>query len=82
MLFFLSKLKACLLIRTNPGKQSFVASRLSEIDGVKLAFPTLGRMDVVANICISDLRALDDLVLKLTKIDGYARCETLIGMEL
>jgi DNA-binding Lrp family transcriptional regulator len=75
-------MKACLLIRTKLGKQEYVAEKLSEIDGVKLAFPTLGRVDTVANVEVQDLKALDVLVFKLTKIDGYARCETLIGMEV
>lgn len=75
-------MKACLLIRAKPGEKEYLAERLSEIAGVKLTFPTLGRMDVVANVEASDLKALDDLVLKITKIDGYARCETLIGMEV
>jgi len=80
--FSLIRMKACLLIRAEPGKKEHLAERLSEITGVKLAFPTLGRMDVVANVEVKGLKALDDLVLKITKIDGYARCVTLIGMEI
>jgi hypothetical protein len=75
-------MKACLLIKTNPGKHNFVAESVSRIDGVKLAFPVLGRTDVVANVEMTNLNKLTEIVLNVLIVDGVSACETLIGLEV
>lgn len=75
-------MKACLLIRTKPGKHNDVAESVSGLEGVKLSFPVLGRTDVVANVEVADLRELTGLTLKLREVDGLAASETLIGLEV
>ncbi len=76
------EMKACLLIRTKPGKHNAVADAVAKVEGVKLAFPVLGRTDVAVNIEVADLKALTDLMLKMREIDGIAATETLVGLEV
>lgn len=75
-------MKACLLIRSDPGKHNEVAEAVAGMEGVKLAFPVLGRTDVAANVEVADLKALTDLMLKLREVEGVAASETLIGLEV
>lgn len=75
-------MKACLLIKTEPGKHNEVARAVAGMEGVKLAFPVLGRTDVVANVEVSDLKALSRLLLKLRDVKGVAASETLMGLEV
>jgi hypothetical protein len=76
------EMKACLLIRTGPGKHNDVAESVAGMEGVKLAFPVLGRADGAANVEVGDLKALTELVLKLMGVEGVAASETLIGLEV
>jgi uncharacterized protein with GYD domain len=73
-------MKACLLIRTDPGKHNDVAKSIARMEGVKLAFPVLGRTDVAADVEVADSKGLTELVLKLREIDGVAASETLVGV--
>ena len=75
-------MKACLLIRTKPGKHNKVAATITGMKGVKLAFPVLGRTDVVANVETANLKALTNFILKLREVDGIAASETLVGVEV
>ena len=75
-------MKACLLIKTKPGIHNTVANALNEIEGILYVFPVLGRTDVVANVKISDLTILTELVLKVLIVDGVDACETLVGLEV
>lgn len=75
-------MRACLLIRTEPRRHNEVARAVGEVKGVKLAFPVLGRTDVVANVEVADLKELTRLVLSLREIPGVAATETLIGLEV
>jgi uncharacterized protein with GYD domain len=75
-------MKACLLIRTKPGRHNDLAMAFTEMTGVKLAFPVLGRTDIVANVEVDDLEALTGLVLILRDVEGIAATETLIGFEV
>jgi hypothetical protein len=74
-------MKACLLVKTQPGKHNFVTEAMMKIEGIKLVFPVLGRTDVVANAKIPNLKSLTELVLNVLIIKGVTSCETLIGLE-
>jgi hypothetical protein len=74
-------MKACLLIRTQPGKHNEITEAVQSIEGVKLAFPVLGRTDVAASVEMLDLKKLTEIILRILVIDGVAACETLIGLE-
>jgi uncharacterized protein with GYD domain len=78
----LVEMKACLLIRTEPGKHNNMAKAVAGMKGVKLAFLVMGRTDVAANVEVADLKALTELMLKLREVEGIAASETLVGLEV
>ena len=58
-------MKACILMRVNPGKHNEVTAQVRKLEGVKSAFPTLGRQDVVGDLEYESIR---DLSLSLIHI--------------
>jgi len=74
-------MRACILIKAQAGKFRSVLGEISKMAGVKTAFPTMGRTDVIAIVDIADLKALSTLALKIGEIDGVAASETLVGLE-
>jgi uncharacterized protein with GYD domain len=74
-------LSACVLIRTTHGRFEDVVEFLSQLEGVKLIFPTLGRYDVVVDLEASDLEALDAAVLRMGKFAGVVFTETLVEIK-
>jgi len=75
-------MKACLLIRTEPGKHNDVAEAVAGMEGVKLAFPVLGRTDVAANVEVADIETLTEIILKLREVEGLAASEALVEVEV
>ena len=74
-------LSACVLIRTVHGRFEDVVEFLSRLDGVKKIFPTLGRYDVVVDLEVSDINALDATVLRMGKFAGVVFTETLVEIQ-
>jgi uncharacterized protein with GYD domain len=74
-------LSACVLIRTVHGRFEDVVEFLSRLDGVKRIFPTLGRYDVVVDLEVSDINALDATVLRMGKFAGVVFTETLAEIQ-
>jgi len=74
-------LYACVLIRTTHGRFEDVVQFLSQLEGVKRIFPTLGRYDVVVDLEASDLEALDAAVLRMGKFAGVVFTETLLEIK-
>ena len=74
-------LSACVLIRTVHGRFEDVVEFLSRLDGVKKIFPTLGRYDVVVDLEVSDVNALDVTVLRMGKFAGVVFTETLVEIQ-
>jgi uncharacterized protein with GYD domain len=74
-------LSACVLIRTTHGRFEDVVEFLSQIEGVKRIFPTLGRYDVVVDLEATDPKALDATVLKMGKFAGVVFTETLVEIK-
>jgi uncharacterized protein with GYD domain len=74
-------LSACVLIRTTHGRFEDVVEFLSQIEGVRRIFPTLGRYDVVIDLEASNLQALDAAVLKMGKFAGVVFTETLVEIK-
>jgi uncharacterized protein with GYD domain len=54
---------------------------LNRLDGVKKIFPTLGRYDVVVDLEVSDINALDATVLRMGKFAGVVFTETLVEIQ-
>lgn len=75
-------MKACILIKTRLGRHNSVAKRVSKLGGVSLAFPVLGRTDVVANVSVKDLKELGSLAFEIGGLRGVLATETLIALEV
>jgi uncharacterized protein with GYD domain len=73
-------MKACVLIKTEPGTHIAIAKIVAQIKGVKTAFAVLGRTDVVANVDADELADVSRLVFLIGDLDGVTETETLIGM--
>jgi uncharacterized protein with GYD domain len=54
---------------------------LGRLDGVKKIFPTLGRYDVVVDLEVSNINALDATVLRMGKFAGVVFTETLVEIQ-
>ena len=74
-------MKACILIKTDPGKHKAVARSINKIEGVRMAFSVLGRTDVVASVEVTTLKKLSVLALKVGEAQNVTATETLVGLE-
>lgn len=75
-------MKACILVKTGPGKHEEVYSKIGGMAGVKMAFPTFGRADVVVDSEVKDFTELATLLSDISRIEGVLATETLIGLEV
>ena len=74
-------LSACVLIRTVRGKFEDAVKSIRQLKPVKRVFPTLGRYDAVVDLEASDLKELNDTVLRLGCIAGVVFTETLVEIQ-
>ncbi len=74
--------KACILLKVRPGRERAVAEQASKVMGVRFAFVTLGRFDVVAAAETRDHAGLEKLVDDLNRIDAVVASETLPAVEV
>jgi len=72
---------ACVLIGCKAGKYSKVVNELKKLKDVKKALGVHGRWDVVAEVMVTDLKALGDVALKINGLEGVTASETLIAFE-
>jgi uncharacterized protein with GYD domain len=75
-------MKACVLIKVIPGKHNEVVSAMGKLGGIKIAFSTLGRQDVVAHIEAADTRQLALLASQIQALPQVRGTETLVGVEV
>lgn len=75
-------MKACVLIRTRPGRHQQVAEKIASLQGVKEAFPVMGTADVVVRVEVKDLKAMTDLGTKIGNLQDVVTTETLIAAEV
>jgi uncharacterized protein with GYD domain len=73
--------KAVVLIRTQLGKHGETARAVARLNGVKLAFPVMGRADVVASVESPSIGRLNELVLRIAATKGVVLTETLVSGE-
>ena len=70
-------MEAIVYIRTEPGKALKLLEDVKKVKGVKVAFATAGRFDIVARIEATDLKALGETVVgKIQGISGIRYTET------
>lgn len=74
-------MKACVLIRTRPGRHRLVAEKIATLQGVKEAFSVMGTADVVVRVEVKDLKAMTDLGTKIGNLQDVVATETLIAAE-
>jgi len=74
-------LSGCVLIRTERGRFEDVVLLVSQLKGVKRAFPVLGRYDVVIDLEASNYEELGSTVLRMGKISGVVFTETLLEIQ-
>lgn len=74
--------KACVLLKVRPGREGAVAQQAAKVAGVRFAFVTLGRFDVVASAETRDYAALQKVVEDLNGIDSVVASETLPSLEV
>ena len=72
---------AYILLKTVIAKEHEVAQRLQEIEGVVEVKVVFGEYDVVAKAQVEDVRALDEIVTKMRRINGVAMTSTLIAPD-
>jgi len=70
-------MQAIVHIRTDPGKALKILDTVKKIEGVKVAFATTGRFDIIARVEAADLRAIGEAVVsKIQAIAGVRSTET------
>jgi DNA-binding Lrp family transcriptional regulator len=70
-------MQAIVYIRTDPGKALGILDAVKRIGGVKVAFATTGRFDIIARVEAADLKAIGDTVVgKIQAIAGVRSSET------
>ena len=75
-------MKACILVKTKPGKYDGIAESILELAGVEDAFVVMGRTDIAVRAEVDDLMALSILALNIGSIEGVSATETLLALEV
>jgi DNA-binding Lrp family transcriptional regulator len=71
-----------ILVHCLAGKFAEVLPDITAIKGVKDAFGTLGRWDIVVKVEVSDLQAMDQLTIEIKSIKGVRDVETLMAKTI
>lgn len=74
-------MKACVLIKTRPGRHQRVAEKIATLPGVRETFWVIGTADVVARIEVRDLKAMTVLGTKIGNLQDVITTETLVAAE-
>ena len=70
-------MEALVFVRVAAGKSLDAAEAIKKIEGVKEAYATTGRFDVVARVEAADLRAVGETVVKkIQAVEGVRSTET------
>jgi DNA-binding Lrp family transcriptional regulator len=72
---------AYILLKTVIAKEHEVAQKLQEIEEIVEVRVVFGEYDVVAKAQVEDVRALNEMVTKIRRIDGVAATSTLIAPD-
>ena len=70
---------AYILLRTVIAREHEVAQAIRDIQGVTEVKIVFGEYDIVVKAEVEDVRALDQIVTAIRKIDGVATTSTLIA---
>jgi DNA-binding Lrp family transcriptional regulator len=70
-------LNACIVLKVVPVKAYVILSAIKEIDGVRKAYFTYGRFDIVVFVEVTDYKELRAVTTKINGIEGIRSTETL-----
>jgi DNA-binding Lrp family transcriptional regulator len=74
---------AVVLINVARGQVDSVGEQLAALPGISAVFSVAGRVDLVANVRVSNNEDLADVVSRwIAKIDGVTATETLIAFRI
>jgi DNA-binding Lrp family transcriptional regulator len=71
-------LDICVLLKVVPTKADSVLKEINEIAGVRKAYFTYGRFDIVAFLEVEDYKSVRKLTGKINDIEGVRSTETLV----
>ena len=70
-------LNACILLKVVPIKDYAILSAIKDIDGVRKAYFTHGRFDIVVFVEVVDYKELRAITTKINGVEGIRSTETL-----
>ncbi len=73
---------ACILINCKKGEFPNIVEQIKGFEGVKSAFSTPGRWDIVVEVETTDLKGLTDISLKINGLGGVRSTETLVEADI
>lgn len=73
---------ACILINCRKGEFPDIVEQIKDFEGVKSAFSTPGRWDIVVEVETTDLKGLTDISLKINGLGGVRSTETLVEADI
>jgi DNA-binding Lrp family transcriptional regulator len=71
-------LNACILVKTTPIQTDEVLDKVRKISGVRKAFVTYGRYDLIAFVRAQDYSEIRKLTSAVNLIDGVRSTETMV----
>ncbi len=71
-------LNACILLKVEPTKADTVLDAIKKMEGVRKAYFTYGRFDIVTFLEAEDYKALRKTTSKINAIEGVRSTETLV----
>ncbi|MEM1601996.1 MAG: Lrp/AsnC ligand binding domain-containing protein [Candidatus Bathyarchaeia archaeon] len=71
-------LNACILVKVVPTKAESVLEAIRRVEGVRKAYFTYGRFDIVAFLEVEDYASLRKATMTINGINGVRSTETLV----
>jgi len=70
-------LNACILLKVVPTRADVILKRVNEIKGVRKAYLTFGRFDLVVFVEVEDYKDLRTITTEINSFEGVRSTETL-----
>jgi uncharacterized protein with GYD domain len=70
-------LNACILLKVVPTKAEEILKAIHVLEGVRKAYFTYGRFDIVTFVDVEDYRVLRNITSQINSLDGVRSTETL-----
>jgi DNA-binding Lrp family transcriptional regulator len=70
-------LDACILLKVVPTKASTILDTVRKVTGVRKAYSTYGRFDLVIFVEVEDYKKLREITTQINGIEGIRSTETL-----